>query len=69
MLTVKHPQYQNGSSVANDVTEGRNNCCAGQNVYSVVCCPHGYSAAKGWDPVTGFGSLNYKRFAAMFADF
>lgn len=29
--------------------------------------PTGYSAAKGWDPVTGFGSLNYGRFAASFA--
>jgi tripeptidyl-peptidase-1 len=58
--------YGNGAAVANDITSGRNNCCAGQNIYNVVCCPHGYTAFKGWDPVTGFGSLNYKRFSGVF---
>ena len=38
--------YSNSSSVANDVTEGKNNCCAGQNVYSVTCCPHGASSCS-----------------------
>ena len=47
--------YQNntGSSVANGVTSGKNNCCAGQNIYSVVCCPHGYSASESWDAAIG----------------
>jgi len=61
--------YSNGTgtAVANDITAGRNNCCAGQNIYQLTCCPHGYSATKGWDPITGWGSLNYKRFSAAFA--
>ena len=55
-----------GNNIANDITAGRNNCCAGQNIYQLVCCPHGYSAATGWDPISGFGSVNYKRFSAAF---
>jgi hypothetical protein len=35
-----------------DVTEG-------QNPYG--CCP-GFSAASGWDPVTGWGAPNFKNF-------
>lgn len=55
-----------GSDVCNDITSGRNNCCAGQNIYQLTCCPHGYSANIGWDPISGFGSVNYKRFSASF---
>ena len=58
-----NPWLYNNSAVASDITVGRNNCCAGM-VYSEVCCPDGYSAAKGWDPLTGLGSLNFKRFLA-----
>lgn len=36
----------------NDVTIG-DNCCG-----ELVCCPYGFSATKGWDAVTGWGSLN-----------
>ena len=55
-----------GTAVANDITAGRNNCCAGQNIYQLTCCPHGYAAAAGWDPISGWGSVNYKRFSAAF---
>ncbi|KAH3732962.1 tripeptidyl peptidase I precursor [Pelomyxa schiedti] len=51
-LGEDHPE------IFNDVTKGRNNCCAG-NKESVVCCKHGFTSTPGWDPVTGFGSVNY----------
>lgn len=34
---------------------------------SKVCCDEGFYAAKGWDPLTGFGSVNYKNFHSIFA--
>jgi tripeptidyl-peptidase-1 len=39
----------------NDITKGHNKCCMGQ-VGEGQCCPHGWVAAPGWDPVTGLGS-------------
>eukprot|EP00597_Dinobryon_sp_UTEXLB2267_P003059 CAMPEP_0170068434 /NCGR_PEP_ID=MMETSP0019_2-20121128/7411_1 /TAXON_ID=98059 /ORGANISM="Dinobryon sp., Strain UTEXLB2267" /LENGTH=565 /DNA_ID=CAMNT_0010276079 /DNA_START=27 /DNA_END=1724 /DNA_ORIENTATION=- len=49
--------YSSGLSITNDVLSGENNCCA-----SLVCCDEGFYAAKGWDPLTGFGSVNYSSF-------
>jgi tripeptidyl-peptidase-1 len=48
--------YQISSSVYNDITQGENNCCAGTT--DPVCCTYGFYAASGWDPTTGFGSVN-----------
>jgi tripeptidyl-peptidase-1 len=45
------------SGVYNDITEGHNKCTAGR-----VCCDEGFSASQGWDPVTGFGSVDYGKF-------
>lgn len=53
--------YQSGTSVTNDVTSGENNCTAGG-----VCCDEGFYAAAGWDPLTGFGSLDYEKFYNVF---
>lgn len=53
--------YEFGSSFSNDVTDGKNNCCA-----SKVCCDEGFYASAGWDPLTGFGSVNYKKFYDIF---
>jgi tripeptidyl-peptidase-1 len=49
----------------NDITSGENNCCAGQQG-SQTCCPLGFTAAPGWDPLTGWGSINYPAFSAAF---
>lgn len=46
--------YSEYASFTKDVTVGDNTCTA-----SVVCCSQGFSAAPGWDPVTGFGSVNF----------
>ena len=54
--------YGTGLAVTNDVTEGNNNCVA-QNAF---CCDQGFPASPGWDPATGFGSLDYTRFEAAF---
>ena len=35
-----------------DITSGNNKCKSGS-----VCCEQGFYAAKGWDPVTGLGSV------------
>jgi hypothetical protein len=40
-----------------DITSGNNNCCSAQSAAKAVCCPTGYTAAPGWDPTTGFGSM------------
>jgi tripeptidyl-peptidase-1 len=53
--------YQAGLSVVNDITSGENNCAA-----SKVCCTQGFYATAGWDPLTGFGSVNYKKFYDVF---
>jgi len=46
------------SSVWNDITVGENNCCAGEPGQQ-VCCQYGFNATVGWDPLTGFGSVNF----------
>jgi tripeptidyl-peptidase-1 len=43
--------------VFNDITSGENNCCAALS--DPICCPHGFTAQAGWDPVTGLGSINF----------
>jgi hypothetical protein len=50
--------YAYANSFVNDITSGDNHCVAG----GTVCCSQGFSAAVGWDPVTGLGSLNFTRF-------
>lgn len=48
----------------NDVVSGENNCAAGQ--ISQICCTEGFKAAKGWDPLTGWGSVDFTKFKAKF---
>jgi tripeptidyl-peptidase-1 len=53
--------YKLGASstnVFNDITSGENNCCAGEPGQQ-VCCQYGFNATTGWDPLTGFGSVNF----------
>lgn len=46
------------SPVFNDITQGENNCCAGQPG-QLVCCQYGFNATTGWDPLTGLGSVKF----------
>jgi tripeptidyl-peptidase-1 len=57
--------YKIDKTVFNDITQGENNCAAGQNP---TCCQNGFFAAKGWDATTGWGSLDFKLFADELAD-
>jgi tripeptidyl-peptidase-1 len=56
--------YQNGG-VFNDITSGENNCAAGSP--PEVCCDEGFYASSGWDPVTGFGSVDFTKFNSVFS--
>lgn len=49
--------YSLHAAFEKDVTVGDNLCTAGAN-----CCTQGYYAAPGWDPATGFGSVNFGKF-------
>jgi tripeptidyl-peptidase-1 len=49
----------------NDITEGCNKCCTASHKQ---CCEVGWHATKGWDPVTGLGSLDIKNFLKIVTD-
>jgi tripeptidyl-peptidase-1 len=53
-----------GSNPFHDITKGKNNCCAA--ISNPVCCPNGYTAQAGWDPVTGLGSVDFTALKAAF---
>jgi len=48
--------YSLDSSVWNDVTVGDNKCTANPS----ICCQQGFSAAAGWDPVSGLGTPKFQ---------
>ncbi len=55
--------YKRASMFVNDITVGRNNCSALYNNHqSKTCCRQGFYATPGWDPLTGLGSVNFRRF-------
>lgn len=48
--------------VFNDITIGANRCTGVYgNPPSHTCCPLGFNATKGWDPVTGLGTVNFSQ--------
>jgi len=49
----------------NDITVGNNKCCSFNQKF---CCNVGWNATKGWDPVTGLGSLKIKEFLDLVTD-
>ena len=53
--------YADAGAFANDVTSGENNCVADDT----FCCDEGYYATSGWDPATGFGSVDYAKFETL----
>ena len=52
--------YGHYQSFTNDITIGINNCAS--TISSATCCRHGFSAAAGWDPASGLGTLIFVRF-------
>ena len=59
--------YANHQMFTNDVVEGFTNCTAGSP--PLVCCKHGYHSTLGWDPTTGFGSIDFVAFNDFFFRF
>lgn len=57
--------YQN-PAVFNDMVTGNNRCTAAAGGGLPVCCPVGFFAAVGWDPLTGLGSVDFAKAAAAF---
>lgn len=52
-------KLRNANGVFNDITEGNNHCAASFGTPN--CCPDaGFKAQRGWDPVTGLGSVNFE---------
>ena len=49
----------------NDITSGNNKCPSLDNG-TAECCESGFYTAKGWDPVTGLGSIQYPNLTAIF---
>ena len=52
-----------------DMTSGHNKCCAYSGINpstNAQCCTSGFFTTNGWDPVTGWGSVLFTSFAAMF---
>jgi len=54
--------YKIDKSTYNDIVSGINNCAAKSSA-SPTCCKYGFTASKGWDAATGWGSLDYPLFA------
>lgn len=53
-----------GNFILNDITVGDNHCTADCN----FCCTEGFKAGPGWDPITGFGSIDFNQFLVFFAN-
>jgi len=56
--------YSNNGAFANDVLSGDNYCTSESN----RCCTSvGFTCGSSWDPVTGFGTINYGSFLSYFS--
>jgi tripeptidyl-peptidase-1 len=66
--TVGLPNQYGANATFNDITSGHNSCCFynGATPSKAPCCNSGFYAATGWDPVTGWGSMNLPDFAQIF---
>eukprot|EP00607_Mallomonas_marina_P005417 CAMPEP_0182440460 /NCGR_PEP_ID=MMETSP1167-20130531/87082_1 /TAXON_ID=2988 /ORGANISM="Mallomonas Sp, Strain CCMP3275" /LENGTH=465 /DNA_ID=CAMNT_0024634429 /DNA_START=920 /DNA_END=2317 /DNA_ORIENTATION=+ len=52
--------YSLNGSFTNDIVTGDNKCVS--KALSGSCCEEGFLATEGWDPVTGFGSVDFEKF-------
>ena len=56
--------YSSYGNFTNDITEGINNCAASST--AAICCNgKGFNASRGWDPITGLGSVNFDTFSTF----
>lgn len=56
--------YSNQSFFVNDITSGHNKCGA-----TGFCCSQGFTATAGWDPVSGLGTVDYKKLESTLIKF
>lgn len=49
--------WANAGGFTNDITSGNNKCTSDAD----ICCSAGFYASTGWDPVTGWGSVDYAK--------
>jgi hypothetical protein len=57
---------QHPNSSFNDVTSGYNKCCSSDYSSQAECCESGFFTNVGWDPVSGWGSIDYTSLANLF---
>jgi tripeptidyl-peptidase-1 len=60
-----NPLLYKNPAVFNDIVKGNNRCCASGGG-ALVCCPAGFDAAVGWDPLTGLGSVDFAKAVSAF---
>ena len=65
VLGFLNPLLYKHADVFNDMVGGNNKCTAAQGGVP-VCCLAGFDAIKGWDPLTGLGSIDFSKAAAAF---
>lgn len=63
----------NAAAFSTDITSGTDNCVSytvtKTSTTPTTCCPVGFNATAGWDPLSGMGAVtNYTAFAAVFPD-
>jgi len=61
-LGFLNPTLYANPDAFNDITAGNNKCTAS----SSICCSQGFYEAEGWSPITGLGSVDFRKFAAIF---
>lgn len=65
--------YGSAKAFVNDITVGNNACTKAYAAFAAnyalqyvgTCCLQQYFAATGWDPITGLGSVDVKRFLKL----
>ena len=61
--------YKYGYRGLTDIVNGKSKGCTGKDIYSGLPTPFvpdaGWSAVKGWDPVTGYGTPNFPVLLAL----
>jgi tripeptidyl-peptidase-1 len=57
-----------GQAVFRDIKEGSSKCPNTEMTGAMVgCCKHGFRAGKGWDPLTGLGSVDFQKLREEFS--
>ncbi len=65
--------YESHPEIFRDITEGKNNCVESTettppfNASGLCCSTVGFYAAKGWDPLTGLGSVNVDKLVEVWS--